>query len=132
MSISFHSLRGVASFGVFTALEVSARPPMSPEFCTFWQGPVSAVKVVPVCRCFCLKLLPVVAVADHAVPVENARDLLLRPVPAIQLLRHEIADTVLHRPCVNLVPVCGYQGQDGPSSVHDLGRSQVTVHLLHR
>lgn len=63
---------------------------------------------------------PVVCVCDHAVAVEHAADVLLRPVPAVVLLLQQVARRPVQRLGVDLVVAALQQCQQRPCSVDDM------------
>lgn len=63
---------------------------------------------------------PVVGVCDHAVAVEDAADVLLRPVPTVVLLLHQVARRPVQRLGVDLVVAALQQRQHRPCSVDDV------------
>ena len=56
------------------------------------------------------RCVPVVGIGDHAVPVEDSADVLLRPVPIGELAVDEAASSSIQGPGVSLMVPRGQQG----------------------
>ena len=73
---------------------------------------------------------PVVGVRDHAVAVEHAADVLLRPVARGQLPLQQVACASVQRARVLAVVPRLHDGQHGPRGVDHVGVAlQLAVHL---